>query len=470
MKINFFILCGVFFVCTSPCLSYGQSLPAGQLSRQTGRQMVSAKATTTTKKPSTSSVALQSFGVPVKSAPPAPDTAAPAPGSESKADAVNRAKYFAGLADSASSSAKSSLKAYEALINLKTLTPAEVDASKALAPLVDAVVDAAKKADDASTAAGIASDAATAISDADDAETASNQAAEALAQFDQQQPLTDCPVSGLDTKGNPTFNYKRVFFPLRRCNDAAKLYYFQASATASVANQVQYLYNHVQSTSQVNADLLTATFNYLGGFQAVLSGTATAGSSQNAATSAGGAATPATQTDSVSTAVAKLQQGGDFNIRTPFPIARHLAQGYGYSVSFMPNVGFTVNGLTGQNTVTQSTQYTGNIPFEGYAEFGSIPESGKASTVIYVDAKLGAELLSSALASKIGTNNAFFLGQLSGGIEFAQSVRVGFQYFLGPSQAYCVPSTSGGCTATTGSVSGFHFVVSFTPPASKPAS
>lgn len=469
MRINFFILCGIFIVCTSPCLSFGQSMPAGQLSRQSGRQMGSAHAAATSsaaiKKPSTSTAALKSPNLQVQSASPTPVL-----GSESQTDAVIRAKYYAGLADSASSSASSSLKAYEALINLKSLTPEEVHASKALAPLVDAVLDAATKADAASTAAGSASDAATANADADTAETESSQAVAALAEFDKQQPLTDCPVSGLDTKGNPTFNYRRIFFPLRQCNDAAKLYYFQASATASVANQVQYLYNHVQSTSQVNADLLTATFNYLGGFQTVLSGTATAGSSQNAGTPAAGAATPPTQTDSVSTAVAKLQQGGDFNIRTPFPIARRLAQGYGYNVNFIPNIGFTVNGLTGQNTVTESTQYTGNIPLEGYAEFGSIPESGKASTVIYVDAKVGAELLSSALASKIGTNSAFFLGQFSGGIEFAQSVRVGFQYFLGPSQAYCVPSTTGGCTAATGSVSGFHLVVSFTPPASKPAS
>jgi hypothetical protein len=260
----------------------------------------------------------------------------------------------------------------------------------------------------------------------------------------------------------------------RLCTNAAIQNYFDVAGTATVANNVQYLYNAQQSTNQVNADLFTATF--WPGFQAVLAGTATQGSSQPAAdTPTPGSATPATPviTESASAAVARLEQGGDFNLRFPVPIMFYANTHSTGSINFLPNVGFSVNGLTDQNTITQSTEYNWNVPFEGYFQTGSVETGadGKSSAVIYLDFKGGAEGVSKDFASAVGLTSGryFFLGQAAAGIEFMNSVRVGLQYFIGPSQIYSVPSTTaGGAPVQVKSgLGGLHLVVSFSPTAKK---
>jgi len=256
------------------------------------------------------------------------------------------------------------------------------------------------------------------------------------------------------------FNY---WFPVVGCSPDGILNFFKVSGALSIVNTVQYLYNPNQSTNQVSADFFTATFPQ--GFQAIFSGAATAGSSQSSGTSP-----TSTSTDSVSTAVSKLEQGGDFNVRFPFPIFYHATNSYGAYVLTSPAVGFNVSGLTGQNTITQSTEYNVNIPLEFYAQTSSIEQTDSASNaLLYVDVKPAMELVSPAFASAIGltSNRYFFLGQVAAGIEFAKSVRVGFQYFFGPEQVYQVPSTTGGITAKTAKVGGIHLVISFSPSKSK---
>ena len=276
------------------------------------------------------------------------------------------------------------------------------------------------------------------------------------------------------TLAGGTQYYYRVWFPLFSSSCAAPdgngqygaptLNFFQVASTTAVANQLQYLYNAKQSVNQVTGDLFTATFP---GFQAVLGGTVTAGSSQPApATGATATTTTTAQTDSVATAVSKLEQGGDFNLRFPVPLARAITTSQGFNLGFVPNVGFTVNGLTAQNTVTESTQYNVNIPLEAYYEIGSYDTTnGVKNAVFYISARAGGELVSSALRKAIGTPSRFFaLGQASAGIEFMSSIRIGFQYFLGPHQIYSVPNATGiGTTPMTGSLGGLHLVVSYNP-------
>jgi hypothetical protein len=165
----------------------------------------------------------------------------------------------------------------------------------------------------------------------------------------------------------------------------------------------------------------------------------------------------------VDTAVSKLENGGDFNIRFPYPVYYHATSGYGVYMLTSPSVGFNVNGLTGQNTITESTEYNVNVPLEFYAQTSSIEKNG---AILYVDAKPAMELVSPAFASAIGlkSNRYFFLGQASAGIEFAKRVRFGFQYFFGPQQVYQVPSGTG-TTTKNSKVGGFHLVVSFSPKA-----
>jgi hypothetical protein len=230
------------------------------------------------------------------------------------------------------------------------------------------------------------------------------------------------------TKNNDGSYTFALWFPTAKClnkNDAITDF-FKVSGATSIINVVHYLYNLNQSTNQVGSDLFTATFPQ--GFQAILSGTATQGSSQPSSTS-----TTTSSTDSVSTAVSKLEQGGDFNIRFPFPILYHVTSSYGAYMLTSPNVGFMVSGLSGQNTITQSTQYNVNVPLEFYAQTASIEQSqGTSAALIYLDVKPAAEVVSQAFASAIGlkSNRYFFLGQASAGLEFYNSVRVGFQYYF----------------------------------------
>jgi hypothetical protein len=285
----------------------------------------------------------------------------------------------------------------------------------------------------------------------------------ALLSVDSVQNLPDCGESN-----HAAYGYNG-WLPLKGCSEDATLKFFNVSGAASVGNQGQYLYNARQSTNQIRADLFTGTF--YPGFQAVLAGTATPAASQSPQTQtsgqAGGAVSP---TDSVQTAVSKLEQGGDFNLRFPTPIAYRAFNRSTGLITFVPNVGFTVNGLTGQNTVTDSSQYSINIPLEFYLETGSYETDSKglSNAVMYFDAKPGVDVISPALKSAIGltSNRYFFLGQVSAGIQFSQSIRVGFQYFIGPSQIYTVPTASGGSSTKVSNLGGLHLVVSFTNPAS----
>jgi hypothetical protein len=262
--------------------------------------------------------------------------------------------------------------------------------------------------------------------------------------------------------GKPTYEFK-YWFPLVRCSPDAMLYFFKTSGAISTINTVQYLYNPNQSTNQVSADFFTATFPL--GFQSIFSGTATAGSSQPAST-----APSTSSTESVSTAVSRLEQGGDFNVRFPYYLFFHATGSYGAYILSSPSVGFDVSGLSGQNTITQSTEYNVNVPLEFYAQTGSIEQTaGVSNALLYVDVKPAMELVSPGFASAIGltSNRYFFLGQADVGIEFSKSVRVGFQYFFGPNQVYQVPGAAGTTATTKSKVGGVHLVISFSPPKSK---
>ena len=376
--------------------------------------------------------------------------------------ARDRAAAAAKDADSFVTKVKSDI----ATATSQATTPSDYKKISDSAPFGDGVVAAATLAHSFSNLAANEIDSTKAMDDAEKAAEAEEIAHQEFTSYlDGSQVTADgCVITSFDNQGNSEYRFKS-WMPLvgSGCNDAAVLAYYNVGKTTTIANQAQYLYNAAQSTSQVNADLLTTTFS--GGIQVVLAGTATAGSSQPAASANGTASTTATPTDSVATAVAKLEQGGDFNLRLAYPLAQYAGSKLHYTMSLFPNLGFAVNGLSSQATITESTDYTGNIPLEFYSELGSIPNAGTAA-VMYADAKMGGEFLASDLASKIGTNSTFFLGQFSAGIEFEKSLRIGFQYFVGPKQAYCVPNTSG-CTAFTGSMSGVHLVVSFNPSSNK---
>jgi hypothetical protein len=293
------------------------------------------------------------------------------------------------------------------------------------------------------------------------------------------------------TSTNKSFVYP-VLFPLYRkgCNSDSQILNFFASNTVDAGNKVQYLYNAQQSASTVSGDLLTTTF--FPGIQVVLGSAAVAGSGTSPSSSSSSSSTAkraatssstdtSNSTDTVQTALAKLENGGDFNLRVPVPLLSHTSQSKNWSVNgfFLPNFGMTLNNFASQQTITGSTEYSGNFPVELYGQIGSVSDpSGKSVPAVgFVDFRAAGEWISPALATKLGSTGSDFFPilQASAGIEFAQKFRISMQYIYSSSQ-FC--QVSGGTTCSTGAatsstntsltkINGFHFAVSFSSQKSK---
>jgi hypothetical protein len=287
--------------------------------------------------------------------------------------------------------------------------------------------------------------------------------------------------------------HRPLFFPLfhKGCHDdAGVLNFFAAGHKAETATSVDYLYNAQQSASAITGDLVTSTF--APGFQAVLAGTATVGSGTSTNSTAAspaklkGARTAATDpssttpsTDTVETALAKIQNGGDFNLRIPIPLMFHSTENWAINGNLSPNVGFMLNKFGGQQTITEANEYSGNFPAELYFQAGSIkdPSGDSVPAVGFFDARAAGEWISSALAQKLGLpGSSFFpIVQVSGGIEFAQRLRISLQYIYSTSQfcdisgsTSCSSSVSGTASTTSAAkINGFHLAVSFSPQKSK---
>ena len=296
-------------------------------------------------------------------------------------------------------------------------------------------------------------------------------------------------------KSTPEITYHRpAFLPLFRkgCHaDANILDFFAASSHAEAANSVEYLYNAQQSASAVTGDLLTATFPP--GFQVILAGTATTGSgtSNNSTSSSSGIRRGArlyadagsssgnSSTDTVDTALAKLENGGDFNLRVPIPLLFIHNDNWSLTANASPNVGFNLNNSSGQQTITDATEYSGNFPGELYFQAGSVkdPSGSTVTAVGFLDARVAGEWISSALAKQLSVSSSTFfpIVQVAGGIEFAQRFRISLQYIYSTPQfcqvagaASCTTSGSSSSSVTSSTkINGFHLAVSFSPQKSK---
>jgi hypothetical protein len=266
--------------------------------------------------------------------------------------------------------------------------------------------------------------------------------------------------------GTTTFTYPS-WFPLwwNGCHDDNQIQnFFAENGMVDAGRAAKYEYNAQQSASVVNADLLTATFQP--GLQVVLAGSATSGSGNSNSNSTASGST-STSSDSVATAVTKLENGGDFNLRIPLPLLSWTKGALTTVGQFTPNVGFTINGLSAQNTITDSTQYSLNLPVEFYGQLTSTKGS-TTPAVLFLDVKPAGEFFSKTLAAKLGPSvpTALFLGEASAGIEFSQKVRVSLQYVYGNASVYQSGSSSTTTSGTSGSsqtqrIGGFHLAVSF---------
>jgi len=274
---------------------------------------------------------------------------------------------------------------------------------------------------------------------------------------------------GTDQKSS-NFNY-RWWLPAwgSGCTEVAIKNFFAVEKGATYVSTGRFLYNPNQTTSQVQSDLLTATFPM--GFQAIVAGTASLGTPQTAVTSTSATTTTTSnQTDPVQAAVAKLESGGDFNLRFNIPLLSKITNNFSLTGAAAPSVAFNLSSINSTTTgsgssaaqtgVTQATESYFNIPFD--IQWQTQSYDNLAS--IYVDIKPAYEIVSPAFASSIGLkSDTFNLGQYSAGIEFGQDFQLGVQYFVGPSQVYTLASTTGTATPTTTHIGGLHLVVTYSP-------
>jgi len=271
------------------------------------------------------------------------------------------------------------------------------------------------------------------------------------------------------------YNYKH-FLPATRtnCGDDGVYQFFNLSSMTTYGNTVQYLFNPNLGTNQYSSDLLTATFPQ--GFQVILAGTATTGTTQSTpqASQTGTASSTTTATpDPVATVAQKIEAGGDFNLRFSLPLLRTPPGNTTWLTYLQPSIGFnlasttsTTNAKTSaQSGISSTNQYLIYLPLESYFETSSITgttSNGLTSATLYADLRAGGEILSNDYATSIGLKNrSFALVQAAAGIDFAGSIRVGMQYFWGPSQSYTLTNSAGQTGSVTSGMKGFHVVLSY---------
>jgi hypothetical protein len=488
-------LFALLLIATTPIISSAQTQPPGQLSRK----VVEDKAilpTSKAKAAALSPLPIAPQAPKVKTCPAIPTPAPVAPAFltsaavakvESDSNVATKVAAIAAVyVNEATSKRDSEAVATPLAVDLPTWDAAIASASgyaEIASNWADVASDCSKAASASGASAPVVWNAST---------NAATAAANATAAYqyvvNALHPVLDvsnqrCQLNGVDNNNNPTYSFKSAF-PLvgKGCKADEVKYYYQVPNSFTLVNQAKYLYNPTLSTNQVNADLLTTTF--YPGFQIVLAATATAGTSQAASTSST-TTTPSSfrshddtsttttnpaATDSVATTISKLESGGDFNLRAQYPLANFASAGGTISgfVNFIPNVGFMVNGLSGQNTITNVTNYAFNLPLEAYVEFASIPGiANQTSAVLYGDVRYGGEFISDAMKQATGLGSIFGIGAAAFGIEFANSIRLGGQYYFGPNAAYCTPTAAGACTPETTAIKGFRLAVAFSPTKSK---
>jgi hypothetical protein len=165
-------------------------------------------------------------------------------------------------------------------------------------------------------------------------------------------------------------------------------------------------------------------------------------------------------------AAQQLENGGDFYFHALFPAlyksgkpatptgddAEPTPSSKFAFVVLDPKLGFNFAGFGSQSTITESTEYNFNLSLEGYAQAGS----DNGTFVGYFDARSGLQSVQSSYAKSMGLSKGnFLLSSGTIGVQIKGILRIGFQQFFGPRQAF-------GAT-TRSDFSKPHFVLQFNP-------
>jgi hypothetical protein len=230
--------------------------------------------------------------------------------------------------------------------------------------------------------------------------------------------------------------------------------FFGATSYLQPLAQVQYLYGLGSSPSSVSMDL--ASLHFPLGFQLAFGSSLTGKSSAGSASTMPGQATPAE-------AVQQLQAGGDFYLRSTYPVFYRNVGSTTTLIVFNPKVGFNFSGFGSQGTISEATEYNWNESFEGYAEYRAFSLSSKPGGAIYIDARGGLQGVQGAFARSIGLGNKteFPMAQVAFGVLFNGFIRVGVQKFFGPSQLYT--TTAGAPPTSQSDFRKWHLVLQLAP-------
>ncbi|MGD0097289.1 MAG: hypothetical protein ABSB60_12395 [Terracidiphilus sp.] len=299
------------------------------------------------------------------------------------------------------------------------------------------------------------------------------------------------PVSGVASSGCVQASHD--FLPLshKDVTDADINCFYNTSSNLAFLTDSKYLYNPGGSANTISGDL--ASLQFPGGFQLTLvgsanvnscsntsstgSGTGSGGSGGSSGGSSGGdvrsrtrsyadsttvtsqsnsscnTSTNGSSTPSLSQDIQALTQGGNFALKTVWPIFNWRPTRFQFMAIASPQVSFNINGLTGQNTITGATNVNWFVPAEGYIQLAAIPpkDGGDSPGSIFVNYRGGWEHVSSQFATNAGlkSGDSFGLQQLSVGLALNGGIRISAQRYYGPEQAY----TTG--TGSTVSVNNF---------------
>ena len=128
-----------------------------------------------------------------------------------------------------------------------------------------------------------------------------------------------------------------------------------------------------------------------------------------------------------------------------------------------PRAGFTVNGLTDQNTVSGATEGNFFIPAEVYAQLDLCQCQGANDTKfsVFYDYRGGLESTSSAFAqnAKLAHHN-FSMQFMSIGMVINGSVRISGQRYFGPKQGFV---DSSGNQVSVNNFNNWQLSIQFTP-------
>jgi hypothetical protein len=273
------------------------------------------------------------------------------------------------------------------------------------------------------------------------------------------------PLSGVGTASCTT--PKSSIMPLipSHADNETVYCYFNSTGLLSEANQVTYQYNPVGDTNTVGADLLSAVF--VPGFQLSLTAIANQNSCVTPAGVTSGTNTTCTQTSSGTgqspqQAASTLSTGGQFGLRITYPFVDWRNTYFHLQVLGTPRFSANINGIGGQLTPTNSTNFIPFIPAEGYFEWDAIapPSSTDSRLGLYFDVRSGFEHVPSDYATSVGlSKNNFGLTQISAGLLVLGSFTVSAQRYYGPSQSFAVM----GGTPVTANNFGWSFQLQLAP-------